>query len=83
METDKSKGTEHTREAVPERRKSMSDRREFGHRVKFPYKDHRGTVILRDRRKQPDRRLSNFEINTAEMDEEEFQAYLENFQWKL
>ena len=68
---------------VKENRRSGSDRREFRKNISFPYRDNRGTVILRDRRKQPDRRLSNYVVNTAEMDEEEFQAYLENFQWKL
>lgn len=55
----------------PERR-ADGDRRSLHRAVSFPYKTKEGLVILKDRRKAPDRRLNNISVEDAEIDEEEF-----------
>ena len=53
-------------------RREGGDRRNLHKSVSFPYKTKEGLVILKDRRKTPDRRLSNIEVEDSEIDEEEF-----------
>lgn len=58
-------------EEQEERRKS-NDRRALHRSVDFPYKTKEGLVILKDRRKAPDRRVNNIAVEDTEIDEEEF-----------
>ena len=60
-----------------EERRSKEDRRNMNRSVSFPYKTKEGLVVLKDRRKTPDRRLNNIKVEDAEIDEEEF---LKNYQ---
>lgn len=53
-------------------RRSQEDRRSLHRAVSFPYKTKEGLVILKDRRKAPDRRVNNISVEDAEIDEEEF-----------
>ena len=55
-----------------EDRRSRDDRRSLHQAVSFPYKTKEGLVILKDRRKSPDRRLNNISVEDTEIDEEEF-----------
>lgn len=55
-----------------EERRERDDRRSLHRAVSFPYKTKQGLVILKDRRKAPDRRLNNISVEDAEIDEEEF-----------
>ncbi len=59
------------KEEQQERRK-REDRRSLHRAVSFPYKTKEGLVILKDRRKAPDRRLNNIAVEDTEIDEEEF-----------
>ncbi len=59
-------------------RRAGGDRRILNKSVSFPYKTKEGLVILKDRRKTPDRRLSNIEVVDSEIDEEEFIEFLKN-----
>lgn len=59
-------------------RRAETDRRNLNKSVSFPYKTKEGLVILKDRRKTPDRRLSNICVEDSEIDEEEFFEYLKN-----
>ena len=52
--------------------RSQDDRRSLHRMVDFPYKTMDGLVILKDRRKAPDRRLNNIAVEDTEIDEEEF-----------
>ena len=58
-------------------RRSKEDRRNINRSVTFPYKSKEGTVIIKDKRKTPDRRLNNIRVESTEIDEEEF---LKNYQ---
>ncbi|MDW3094792.1 MAG: hypothetical protein R8G33_03880 [Gammaproteobacteria bacterium] len=53
-------------------RRKREDRRSLHRAVSFPYKTKEGLVILKDRRKAPDRRLNNIAVEDTEIDEEEF-----------
>lgn len=53
-------------------RRLRDDRRSLHRAVSFPYKTKEGLVILKDRRKAPDRRVNNISVEDAEIDEEEF-----------
>ena len=53
-------------------RREREDRRNLHRAVDFPYKTKQGLVILKDRRKAPDRRVNNISVEDAEIDEEEF-----------
>ena len=55
-----------------ENRREREDRRSLHRSVDFPYKTKQGLVILRDRRKVPDRRVNNISVEDTEIDEEEF-----------
>ena len=55
-----------------EERRDRDDRRSLHRSVSFPYKTKQGLVILKDRRKAPDRRVNNITVEDAEIDEEEF-----------
>jgi hypothetical protein len=55
-----------------ENRRERNDRRSFNRTVDFPYKIKQGLVILKDRRKAPDRRVNNISVEDTEIDEEEF-----------
>lgn len=55
-----------------EERREKEDRRSLHRAVSFPYKTKEGLVILKDRRKAPDRRVNNISVEDAEIDEEEF-----------
>lgn len=61
-----------------ERRKG-DDRRNLSRSVSFPYKTREGLVILKDRRKTPDRRLNNIEVGESPIDEEEFFEFLKDY----
>ena len=52
-------------------RREREDRRNI-YAVDFPYKTKQGLVILKDRRKAPDRRVNNISVEDTEIDEEEF-----------
>ena len=67
----KDENLENTSEKEEERRKH-DDRRSLHRAVSFPYKTKVGLVILKDRRKTPDRRVNNISVEDAEIDEEEF-----------
>ena len=58
-------------------RRSTEDRRNINQSVNFPYRSKDGIVIIKDRRKTPDRRLNNINVEDAEIGEEEF---LKNYQ---
>ena len=58
-------------------RRSTEDRRNINQSVSFPYQSKNGIVIIKDRRKTPDRRLNNINVEDAEIGEEEF---LKNYQ---
>lgn len=60
-------------------RRSKEDRRSLHRAVSFPYKTKEGLVILKDRRKTPDRRINNITVEDAEIDEEEFIRNYEKF----
>ncbi len=60
-----------------EERREREDRRSLHRAVSFPYKTKVGLVILKDRRKVPDRRLNNISVEDTELDEEEF---IKNYQ---
>lgn len=60
-----------------ENRRSTDDRRSLHRSVSFPYKTKEGLVILKDRRKTPDRRINNISVEDTEIDEEEF---IKNYQ---
>lgn len=53
-------------------RRDREDRRSLHRAVTFPYKTKAGLVILKDRRKAPDRRVNNISVEDTEIDEEEF-----------
>ena len=53
-------------------RRERNDRRSLHRAVSFPYKIKKGLVILKDRRKAPDRRVNNISVEDTEIDEEEF-----------
>ncbi len=55
-----------------EERRDRDDRRSLHRSVSFPYKSKKGLVILKDRRKAPDRRVNNISVEDTEIDEEEF-----------
>lgn len=55
-----------------EERRTKEDRRSLHRAVSFPYKTKEGLVILKDRRKTPDRRVNNISVEDTEIDEEEF-----------
>jgi hypothetical protein len=55
-----------------EDRRERDDRRSHHRAVDFPYKTKQGLVILKDRRKAPDRRVNNISVEDTEIDEEEF-----------
>lgn len=55
-----------------EDRRNSVDRRSLRSAVSFPYKTKQGLVILKDRRKAPDRRINNISVEDTEIDEEEF-----------
>lgn len=57
-------------------RRAEADRRNLNKSVSFPYKTKEGLVILKDRRKTPDRRLSNILVEDSEIDEQEFFEFL-------
>ena len=59
-------------------RRAGGDRRNLSKSVSFPYKTKEGLVILKDRRKTPDRRLNNISVEDSEIDEEEFFEFLKN-----
>ena len=61
-----------------ENRRDDGDRRNLTKSVSFPYKTKEGLVILKDRRKTPDRRLSNICVEESDIDEEEFFEFLKN-----
>ena len=58
-------------------RRASDDRRSSHSAVSFPYKTKEGLVILKDRRKTPDRRVNNISVEDTEIDEEEF---IKNYQ---
>ncbi len=60
-------------------RRSKEDRRSLHRAVSFPYKTKEGLVILKDRRKTPDRRVNNITVEDTEIDEEEFIRNYEKF----
>ena len=60
-------------------RRSTQDRRDFLRDRTFPIKLSNGIVVARDRRKTPDRRLNNIDAQETELDEEEFQRYMQKF----
>ncbi len=60
-------------------RRSDSDRRNLTKSVSFPYKTKEGLVILKDRRKTPDRRINNISVEENEIDEKEFLEALRNY----
>ena len=53
-------------------RRKKEDRRSLHRAVSFPFKTKEGLVILKDRRKTPDRRVNNISVEDTEIDEEEF-----------
>lgn len=55
-----------------EERRDKDDRRSLHRSVSFPFKTKDGLVILKDRRKVPDRRVNNISVEDTEIDEEEF-----------
>jgi len=59
-------------------RRASRDRRNLSKSVSFPYEVRKGLVILTDRRKTPDRRISNISVEDSQIDEEEFFEYLRN-----
>ena len=61
-----------------EERRAENDRRNLNKSVSFPYKTKEGLVILKDRRKTPDRRISNITVEDSDIDEEEFFEFLKN-----
>ena len=61
-----------------EERRAEHDRRNLNKSVSFPYKTKEGLVILKDRRKTPDRRLSNIRVEDSDIDEKEFFEFLKN-----
>lgn len=60
-------------------RRSIQDRRDFLRTRAFPIRLKSGIVVAKDRRKTPDRRLNNIEALETELDEEEFQRYMQKF----
>ena len=60
-------------------RRSTQDRRDFLRHRTFPIKLSNGIVVAKDRRKTPDRRLNNIDAQETEIDEEEFQRYMQKF----
>ena len=52
-----------------EDRRSSDDRRSLHRSVSFPYKTKEGLVILKDRRKIPDRRINNISVEDTEITE--------------
>ncbi len=61
-----------------EERRGENDRRNLNKSVSFPYRTKEGLVILKDRRKTPDRRISNICVEDSDIDEEEFFESLKN-----
>ena len=61
-----------------EERRAENDRRNLNKSVSFPYKTKEGLVILKDRRKTPDRRISNICVEDSDIDEKEFFEFLKN-----
>ena len=59
-------------------RRAEGDRRNLAKSVSFPYKTKEGLVILKDRRKTPDRRISNICVEESDIDEQEFLEFLKN-----
>ena len=59
-------------ERQDEERRAKDDRRSLHRSVSFPFKTKDGLVILKDRRKTPDRRVNNISVEDTELDEEEF-----------
>ena len=68
----KKENQKNTEEQPEDDRRSREDRRSLHRAVSFPYKTKEGLVILKDRRKAPDRRVNNISVEDAEIDEEEF-----------
>ena len=58
-------------------RRAKTDRRNFHQSVSFPLKTAEGLVVIKDRRKTPDRRVNNISVEEAEMDDDEFSRYFE------
>ena len=73
-----SKKKKESAEKEDERRKG-EDRRNLSRSVSFPYKTKEGLVILKDRRKTPDRRVNNIEVEESQIDEDEFFEFLKNY----
>ena len=67
-----SKNTKNTPEEEGQERRARDDRRSLHRSVSFPFKTKEGLVVLKDRRKTPDRRINNISVEDAEIDEEEF-----------
>lgn len=57
-------------------RRDNFDRRDLYNAKTFPFKTKDGVLILKDRRKTPDRRVNNITVYDEEIDE---QAFLDNY----
>ena len=55
-----------------EDRRSREDRRKINRAIKFPLRTLEGLVVLKDRRKTPDRRVNNISVEESDIDEDEF-----------
>jgi len=58
-------------------RRDKTDRRNISGKIDFPLKTKGGVVVTRDRRKSPDRRLSNISVEITDLDEDEFNQFFD------
>jgi hypothetical protein len=65
--------------AKEEKRRDKKDRRNMEASIDFPFKTKEGLIIMKDRRVRPDRRLNNIAVDTAEIDEHEFEEVYQKF----
>ena len=64
-------------------RRDKKDRRSFHAERDFPLKTKDGVIVTKDRRKTPDRRLSNISVEITDLDEEEFTEFFTQTEIKL
>ena len=62
-----------------EDRRTENDRRDFKSSLENSIDDTDGLIINKDRRKMPERRLNNIQVEETEIVEDEFLEYMESY----
>lgn len=58
-------------------RRDTIDRRSFTRERDFPLKSKSGSIVTKDRRTSPERRLSNISVEITDLNEEEFAQFFD------